>query len=76
MFCVDKLLIVSILCGRLISVLDQVEMRVERLRRDTARIAEERDSLLATLDSVNHSDLLTEITDCEYIFGQTQPILQ
>ncbi|XP_045777668.1 BAG family molecular chaperone regulator 2 isoform X1 [Maniola jurtina] len=50
---------------RLIAVLDQVEMRVERLRRDTVRIEEERDSLLSTLDSVKHSELLAEITECD-----------
>ncbi|KAL4704269.1 hypothetical protein ACJJTC_016287 [Scirpophaga incertulas] len=50
---------------RLISVLDQVEMRVERLRRDTVRIEEEKDSLLSTLDSVKHSELLTDITECD-----------
>ncbi|XP_039759276.1 BAG family molecular chaperone regulator 2-like [Pararge aegeria] len=50
---------------RLISVLDQVEMRVERLRRDTVRIEEERDSLLSTLDSVKHSELLAEISECD-----------
>ncbi|KAJ0174256.1 hypothetical protein K1T71_010402 [Dendrolimus kikuchii] len=50
---------------RLISVLDQVEMRVERLRRDTVRIEEEKDSLLSTLDSVKHSELLADITECD-----------
>ncbi|XP_059059030.1 BAG family molecular chaperone regulator 2-like [Achroia grisella] len=50
---------------RLIAVLDQVEMRVERLRRDTVRIEEERDSLLSTLDSVKHSDLLNDVTECD-----------
>ncbi|KAI8420296.1 hypothetical protein MSG28_008825 [Choristoneura fumiferana] len=50
---------------RLIAVLDQVEMRVERLRRDTVRIEEERDSLLSTLDSVRHSELLMEVTECD-----------
>lgn len=53
---------------RLIAVLDQVEMRVERLRRDTVRIEEERDSLLSTLDSVKHSELLGEISECNYHF--------
>ncbi|CAG9564184.1 unnamed protein product [Danaus chrysippus] len=50
---------------RLISVLDQVEMRVERLRRDTVRIEEEKDSLLSTLDSVKHSELLGDISECD-----------
>ncbi|CAK1550746.1 unnamed protein product [Leptosia nina] len=50
---------------RLISVLDQVELRVERLRRDTVRIEEEKDSLLSTLDSVKHSELLSDISDCD-----------
>ncbi|XP_072942833.1 BAG family molecular chaperone regulator 2 [Epargyreus clarus] len=50
---------------RLISVLDQVELRVERLRRDTIRIEEERDSLLSTLDSVKHSELLGDISECD-----------
>ncbi|KAG7301314.1 hypothetical protein JYU34_014244 [Plutella xylostella] len=51
--------------NRLVAVLDQVEMRVERLRRDTVRIEEEKDSLLSTLDSVRHSDLLGDVTDCD-----------
>lgn len=50
---------------RLIEVLDQVEMRVERLRKDTIRIVEERDSLLSTLDSVKHSELLSDIAECD-----------
>ena len=53
---------------RLIAVLDQVEMRVERLRRDTVRIEEEKDSLLSTLDSVKHSELLGDISDCNFYF--------
>ncbi|XP_041984332.1 BAG family molecular chaperone regulator 2 [Aricia agestis] len=50
---------------RLVAVLDQVEMRVERLRRDTVRIEEEKDSLLSTLDSIKHSDLLADISECD-----------
>lgn len=48
-------------------MLDQVEMRVERLRRDTIRIEEEKDSLLSTLDSVKHSELLGDITECKFL---------
>ncbi|XP_059059050.1 BAG family molecular chaperone regulator 2-like [Achroia grisella] len=40
-------------------------MRLERLRRDTVRIEEERDSLLFTLDSVKHSDLLNDVSECD-----------
>nr|XP_037877569.1 BAG family molecular chaperone regulator 2-like isoform X2 [Bombyx mori] len=50
---------------RLIAVLDQVEMRVERLRKDTVRIEEEKDSLLSTLDSIKHSELLLDISECD-----------
>lgn len=50
---------------RLIAVLDQVELRFERLRRDAIRIEEEKDSLLSTLDSVKHSELLSDITECK-----------
>ncbi|XP_053614713.1 BAG family molecular chaperone regulator 2 [Plodia interpunctella] len=50
---------------RLIAVLDQVEMRVERLRRDTVRIEEERDSLLSTLDSIKQSELLGDVSECD-----------
>ncbi|GBP35602.1 BAG family molecular chaperone regulator 2 [Eumeta japonica] len=46
-------------------ILDQVELRVERLRRDTLRIEEEKDSLLSTLDSVKHSDVLAELSECD-----------
>lgn len=38
---------------------------MERLRRDTVRIEEERDSLLSTLDSVKHSELLNDVTECD-----------
>lgn len=45
-------------------------MRVERLRRDTVRIVEERDSLLSTLDSIKHSELLSDVSECEFAFFQ------
>lgn len=62
---------------RLIAVLDQVELRVERLRRDTVRIEEEKDSLLSTLDSVKQSEFLQEIpeNDKEDIFRYAERIL-
>ncbi|XP_039759076.1 BAG family molecular chaperone regulator 2-like isoform X2 [Pararge aegeria] len=50
---------------KLTSLLDQTELRVERLRQDALRIEGERRSLLSTLDSVKHSELPAEVSECD-----------
>lgn len=44
---------------RLVNLLDQLEMHVERLRRDAARLEEEKDTLLTTLEMLRNNELLT-----------------
>lgn len=40
-----------------------MEVRVERLRKDAARIEEEKDTLLATLDAIKHSEWMLELDE-------------
>lgn len=53
---------------RLLNVLDQVEARVEKLRKDAARIEEEKDNLLATLDAIRDSEWMLELDECSIEF--------
>lgn len=41
---------------RLVSLLDQIELRVEQLRRDASRLEEEKDTMLTTLDTLKNSE--------------------
>ncbi|XP_057322445.1 BAG family molecular chaperone regulator 2 [Microplitis mediator] len=41
---------------RLVSILDQIELRVEQLRRDASRLEEEKDTMLTTLDTLKNSE--------------------
>ncbi|XP_069690499.1 BAG family molecular chaperone regulator 2 [Periplaneta americana] len=50
---------------RLVDLLDQVEMHVERLRRDALKLEEEKDTLLTTLDTLRNSEMLIELSDSE-----------
>lgn len=56
---------ITYLLYRLLTVLDQVESRVEKLRKDAARIEEEKDNLLATLDAIRDSDWMLELDECK-----------
>lgn len=51
---------------RLVDLLDQVEMHVERLRRDALKLEEEKDTLLTTLDTLRNSEMLIELSDSKY----------
>lgn len=51
---------------RFFSLLDQLENHVERLRREAARLEEERDGLLATLDSLKNSESMSDLDECKY----------
>lgn len=55
---------------RLIELLDQVEMHVERLRKEALKIEEERDTLFTTLDSVRNSDILSTLVESK--FGESK----
>ncbi|XP_054278866.1 BAG family molecular chaperone regulator 2-like [Macrosteles quadrilineatus] len=64
---------------RLLELLDQVELHVERLRKEAAQLEEERDTLFTTLDTIRNSDLLATIDEndredilryCERVTGR------
>ena len=50
----------------LIDLLDQVEMLVERLRKDALKLEEEKDTLLTTLDTLRNSEKIVELEDSRY----------
>lgn len=50
---------------RLVSILDQIEMHVEKLRKDASRLEEEKDSLLTTLDTLRNNEELISLDDCK-----------
>ncbi|PSN34410.1 hypothetical protein C0J52_20638 [Blattella germanica] len=50
---------------RLVDLLDQVEMHVERLRRDALKLEEEKDTLLTTLDTLRNSEMMIELSESE-----------
>jgi hypothetical protein len=52
--------------SRLVNLLDEVEMHVERLRRDALKLEEEKDRLLATLDSLRNSEIMIDLRDSKY----------
>lgn len=49
---------------RIIQMLDMFESHVERLRKEAARLEEEKDNLLASLDSIRHTDSLKDLDEC------------
>lgn len=50
----------------LVKLLDQVEMHVERLRKDALKLEEERDRLLTTLDTIRNSEIMIDLSDSKY----------
>jgi len=52
----------------LVKLLDQVEMHVERLRKDALKLEEERDTLLTTLDTIRNSEMMIDLSDSKYGF--------
>jgi BCL2-associated athanogene 2 len=52
--------------SKLVTLLDEVEMHVERLRRDALKLEEEKDRLLSTLDSVRDSEIMIDLRDSKY----------
>lgn len=51
---------------RLIELLDQVEIHVERLRKEAIKLEEDKDSLFTTLDTIRNSDMLSSLTESKY----------
>lgn len=57
---------------RLLELLDQVEVHVERLRKEASNLEEERDTLFNTLDTIRNSDLLATLDPSKFsIFRPT-----
>lgn len=52
---------------RLVGLLDQIEMHVEQLRKDAARLEEEKDTLLTTLDTLRNNDILIALEERECV---------
>jgi len=52
----------------LVQLLDQVEIHVERLRKDALKLEEERDGLLTTLDTIRNSEIMIDLSDSKYSF--------
>ncbi|KAK0167813.1 hypothetical protein PV327_001673 [Microctonus hyperodae] len=51
---------------RFVSLLDQIELRVEQLRKDALRLEEEKDTMLTTLDTLrNNEDMLESLDDSD-----------
>ncbi|KAK4884661.1 hypothetical protein RN001_000932 [Aquatica leii] len=50
---------------RIIELLDILESHVEKLRKDAVKLEDDRDALLASLDSVKNTDLLLELSENE-----------
>ena len=49
-------------------VLDLFESKVEKLRKEAVRLEEEKDTLLASLDSVRTTEWMNELGNCEYYY--------
>lgn len=49
---------------RLTEIIDLIEGHVEKLRREASKLEEERDSLLASLDTVRNSDIMGDLSEC------------
>jgi len=53
---------------RLVGLLDHIEAHVEQLRKDAARLMEEKDGLLTTLDTLRNNDMLFTLEERESSF--------
>lgn len=51
---------------RLVGLLDHIEAHVEQLRKDAARLMEEKDGLLTTLDTLRNNDMLFTLEEREW----------
>lgn len=51
---------------RVVELLDVLEGHVENVRKEALKLEEERDSLLASLDSVKNADVVGELSESKY----------
>lgn len=52
--------------SKLITILDDIESRVERFRRGALLMEEEKDLLFSSIDAVRNSELLNDLVESEY----------
>ncbi|KAF7271456.1 BAG family molecular chaperone regulator 2 [Rhynchophorus ferrugineus] len=62
---------------RILELLDVLEAKVEKLRKDASALEEDRDKILATLDSVRHTDLIHQLdqNDADDVVRYTDSII-
>lgn len=59
--------ICSLLFGRFVNVLDILDTRVEKLRKEALNLAETRDLLHMSMDILKNNELLTSLDECKYL---------
>lgn len=52
--------------SRLVTILDDIESRVERFRRGALLMEEEKDLLFSSIDAVRNSELLNDLGESKY----------
>lgn len=52
---------------RLIDTLDQIDTRVEKLRKEALSLSEKRDVLLMSMDIIKNNELLQGLNECKYL---------
>lgn len=50
---------------RALELLDVLEGHVEKLRKEAVKLEEDRDSLLASLDSIRNADIISDVVECK-----------
>lgn len=53
---------------RLTELLDQVELHVERIRFEAAKLEEEQNTLFTTLDTIRNSEQLSTLDESKYLY--------
>ncbi|XP_071556383.1 BAG family molecular chaperone regulator 2 isoform X2 [Temnothorax nylanderi] len=61
---------------RLVGLLDHIEAHVEQLRKDAARLMEEKDGLLTTLDTLRNNDMLFALEELQRDHVQEEALHQ
>lgn len=54
---------------KLIEMLDMLESHVEKLRKEAAQLEEQKDEILASLDSLRHTDSIKDIDESKLSFS-------
>lgn len=52
---------------KMTEILDMLEGKVEKLRREAASLEEDKDHILASLDSIRTADWILEMAHCMYL---------